>query len=113
MFFYKVEGHMPKLSSFGRGKTIRPKKSLTSLLHAALHFTVACQVTWPLSGREAGGNLVLIQTLLLFTCNFTFYYYYYYYYVDHVVLMLTTLHLHMKSMRFVSKQGQLQPRFHS
>ena len=38
MFFYKVEGHMPKLSSFGRGKTIRPKKSLTSLLHAALQF---------------------------------------------------------------------------
>ena len=36
MFFYKVEGHMPKLSSFGKGKTIRPKKSLTSLLHAAL-----------------------------------------------------------------------------
>ena len=36
MFFYKVEGHMSKLSSFGRGKTIRPKKSLTSLLHAAL-----------------------------------------------------------------------------
>ena len=36
MFFYKVEGHMPKLSSFGKGKTIRPEKSLTSLLHAAL-----------------------------------------------------------------------------
>ena len=35
-FFYKVEGHMPKLSSFGRGKKFRPKKSLTSLLHAAL-----------------------------------------------------------------------------
>ena len=34
MFFYKVEGHMPKLSSFGRGKKFRPKKSLTSLLHA-------------------------------------------------------------------------------
>ena len=27
---------MPKLSSFGRGKTIRPKKSPTSLLHAVL-----------------------------------------------------------------------------
>ena len=27
---------MPKLSSFGPGKTIWPKKSLTSLLHAAL-----------------------------------------------------------------------------
>ena len=36
MFFYEVEGHMPKLSSFGQGKTIRPKKSLTSFLHAAL-----------------------------------------------------------------------------
>ena len=36
MFFYKVEGHMTKLRSFGRGKTIRPKKSLTSLLHTAL-----------------------------------------------------------------------------
>ena len=36
MFFYEVEGHMPKLSSFGRGKIIRPKKSLTSFLHAAL-----------------------------------------------------------------------------
>ena len=36
MFFYRVEGHMPKLSSFGRGQKFWPKKSLTSLLHAAL-----------------------------------------------------------------------------
>ena len=28
---------MPKLSSFGQGKNIRPKKSRTSFLHAALH----------------------------------------------------------------------------
>ena len=28
MFFYEVEGHMQKLSSFGRGKKIRPKESL-------------------------------------------------------------------------------------
>ena len=41
MFFYEVEGHMLKLSSFGRGKTIRPKKSLTSFLHAALQFLQA------------------------------------------------------------------------
>ena len=40
MFFYKVEGHMPKLSSFGRGKKFRPKKSLTSLLHAALQLSI-------------------------------------------------------------------------
>ena len=33
------------------------------------HFTVVCLVTWPLSGSEAGGALVLMQTLLLFTCT--------------------------------------------
>ena len=33
------------------------------------HFTVVCLVTWPLSGSEAGSDLVLIQTLLLFTCK--------------------------------------------
>ena len=43
MFCYKVEGHMPKLSSFGRGKKFRPKKSLTSLLHAALQLLVSQQ----------------------------------------------------------------------
>ena len=44
MFFYKVEGHMPKLSSFGRGKKFRPKKSLTSLLHAALQLIIKIQL---------------------------------------------------------------------
>lgn len=29
MFFYEVEGHMQILSSLGRVKNIRPKKSLT------------------------------------------------------------------------------------
>ena len=29
------------------------------------HFTVVCSVTWPLSGSEAGRDLVLIQTSLL------------------------------------------------
>ena len=36
MFLYEVEGHMPKLSSFGQGKKIWPKKSLTHLLNEAL-----------------------------------------------------------------------------
>ena len=31
------------------------------------HFTVVCLVTWPWIGSEAEGNLVLIQTSLLFT----------------------------------------------
>ena len=41
-------------------------------LHARVrigHFTVVFFVTWPLSESEAVGNLVLIQTLLLFTCK--------------------------------------------
>ena len=42
MFFYEVEGHMPKLSLFGQGKTIRPKKSITSFLHAALQIIYDC-----------------------------------------------------------------------
>ena len=46
MFFYKVEGHMPKLSSFGRGKKFRPKKSLTSLLHAALQLLTAIDLAY-------------------------------------------------------------------
>ena len=33
------------------------------------HFAVVCLLTWPLSGSDAGGDLVLIQTLLLFTCK--------------------------------------------
>ena len=33
------------------------------------HFTFVCLVTWRLSGSEADSDLVLIQTLLLFTCK--------------------------------------------
>ena len=59
MFFYKVEGHMLKLSSFGRGKKFRPKKSLTSLLHAALQLF---PVTSPLNTVRV---LVLIFPCML------------------------------------------------
>ena len=34
------------------------------------HFTVACLVACPLSESEAGGDLVLIETSLLFLCKF-------------------------------------------
>ena len=30
------------------------------------HFTVSCLVAWPLNESEAGGDLVLIETSLLF-----------------------------------------------
>ena len=33
------------------------------------HFTVVCSVTWPLYGSEAGGDLTLIQTSLLYHVN--------------------------------------------
>ena len=34
------------------------------------HFTVSCLVAWPLNESEAGVDLVLIETLLLFICKF-------------------------------------------
>ena len=34
------------------------------------HFTVVCLVAWPLNENEAGGDLVLIETSLLFICKF-------------------------------------------
>ena len=33
------------------------------------HFTVVCFVPWPLNRRETGGDLVLLQTCLLFKCK--------------------------------------------
>ena len=33
-------------------------------------FTVVCSVTWPLNESEAGGDLVMIETLLLLLCKF-------------------------------------------
>ena len=32
------------------------------------HFTVACLVAWPSNESEAGGDIVLIETFLLFLC---------------------------------------------
>ena len=54
------------------------------------HFTVVCLVTWSLNGSEAGVDLVLIQTSLFYCAN-------------HVVLMLTSWHLHKKSKEFCIK----------
>ena len=33
------------------------------------HFTVVCLVAWPLNESEAGVDLVLIETSLLFICK--------------------------------------------
>ena len=34
------------------------------------HFTVLCLVAWPLNESEAGVDLILIETSLLFLCKF-------------------------------------------
>ena len=34
------------------------------------YFTVVCLVAWPLNESEAGVDLVLIETSLLFLCKF-------------------------------------------
>ena len=38
-----------------------------------VHFTVVCLVVMPLNRSEAKGDLVMIQTLLLFKCKSLFY----------------------------------------
>lgn len=37
--------------------------------HTNRQFTVVCLVAWPWIGNEAGGDLVSIQTSLLFICK--------------------------------------------
>ena len=68
------------------------------------YFTVVGVVTWPLNGSEAGVDLVLIQTSLLFLCK-----------SSQVIIMITSDIYMRKAQRSVSKQGHdhLQPRLHS
>ena len=49
---------------------VRIKRIVLDLHDVIDHFTVVCLVAWPLNESEAGGDLVLIQTSLLFLCKF-------------------------------------------
>ena len=40
------------------------------LQHIIVHFTVVCLVTWPMNETEAGVDLILIESSLLFLCKF-------------------------------------------
>ena len=62
-------------------KAFREKSTIILSIH---HFTVACLVAWPLNESEAGDDIVLIETFLLF-------------YVNDIVLMLISTNLHKKS----------------
>ena len=46
------------------------RKSMCVKVHTIDHLTVVCLVAWPLNESEAGGDLVLIETSLLFLCKF-------------------------------------------
>ena len=46
-----------------------PSKSTREVMRID-HFTVVCLVAWPLNESEAGVDLVLIETSLLFLCKF-------------------------------------------
>ena len=48
------------------GSGIKPCPHVTGGIN---HFTVVCSVTWPLNGSEAGGDLILMQSLLLLLCK--------------------------------------------
>ena len=39
------------------------------IIYTIGHFTVVCSVPWPLNRSEAGSDLVLLQTVLLFMCK--------------------------------------------
>ena len=49
------------------------KKDCTKYILIA-YFTIMCSVTWPSGRSEAEGDLVLIQTALLFSCKSSFSY---------------------------------------
>ena len=53
-------------------------------LQTIVHFTVVCLVTKPLNRSEAKGDLVMIQTLLLFKCKLL------YYHANWILVSITT-----------------------
>ena len=67
-------------------------------------FTVVCLVPWSLNRSKAGGDLVFLQTLLLFMCKS------WHFHANKPVNMIIYI---WKTRRFVTKPGQHQPRFYS
>ena len=68
------------------------------------HFSVVRSVPWPLNRSEAGGDLVLLQTFLLFMCKS------WYSHANKPVNMVIYM---WKTRRFVTKQGHCHPCFYS
>ena len=47
--------------------------AVQSICNRIVHFTVVCLVAKPLNRNEAKGDLVMIQTFLLFKCKLLYY----------------------------------------
>ena len=52
----------------GTRVTTTERRMVLCRRHPIDHFTIVCLVAWPLNESEAGGDLVLIETSLLFSC---------------------------------------------
>ena len=53
------------------GLTLTTELTIARIISTGMdHFTVVCLVVWPVNENEAGGDLVLIETSLLFLCKF-------------------------------------------
>jgi len=60
-----------KLEKYVNDKNFKHAFMRSKQVRVIVHlFTVVCLVTWPLSGGEAGVDLVLTQTLMLFICKY-------------------------------------------
>ena len=69
------------------------------------HFSDVCSVPWPLNRSEAGGDLVLLQTFLLFMCKA---------WHSHANKPVNMIIYMWKTRRFVTKQGcHCHPCFYS
>jgi len=69
---FVTDGWLPTILVNLPGSHEQLKKSVNFALRI-VHFAVVCLVAWPLSGSGAGVGLVLMKTLMLFTCKSCFY----------------------------------------
>ena len=47
-------------------ENVKPSTGLT-FISINRHYTVVCSITWPMNASEAGGDLALIQTSVIFS----------------------------------------------
>ena len=89
VFVRKISHAALSIWPFSKNLTVQEQRIM-------FHSTVVCLVAWSLNTSEAGGDLALIQTCLLFSFK----------------EQKEQLEKH-KAARSLSKQGHLQPRCHS